>query len=94
MKPLPCIVSLIYQLFEFSNIVDMSVYFLFIKFSMLSYFNYALFKVVYLMMCFFTVALLMSYCLLALNVFFFQAALFSMMFFLYIFKIISFFITH
>ena len=85
MKPLPCIVSLIYQLFEFSNIVDMSVYFLFIKFSMLSYFNYALFKVVYLMMCFFTVALLMSYCLLALNVFFFQAALFSMMFFLYIF---------
>ena len=42
-----------YQLFEISNIVDIWVSFLFIKLSMLYYFNNVFFKVVYSMLRFF-----------------------------------------
>ena len=61
-----------YKLFESPNIADMGVYFLFIKLLMVCYFNCALFKVTYSMLRFFTVALLMPYCLLAFKVSFFK----------------------
>ena len=61
-----------YQLFEVSSILDMWVYFLFIKSSMLYYFNNALFKIAYSILFLFTIVLLISYCLLAFNVLFFR----------------------
>ena len=59
-------------MFKFLNIADMWVYSLFVKFSMVCYFNDALFKVAYSMLRVITVALLMPYCLLAFNVSFFS----------------------
>ena len=50
----------------------MWVYSLFVKFSVVCYFNDALFKVAYSMLRVITVALLMPYCLLAFNVSFFS----------------------
>ena len=66
-----------YKLFESPNIADMGVYFLFIKLLMVCYFNCALFKVTYSMLRFFTVALLMPYCLLAFKVSFFSDIIFN-----------------
>ena len=59
-------------MFEFSNTADMWVYSPFIKCSMVYYFNNALFKVAFSILRFFTVALLIHYCLLAFNVSFFS----------------------
>ena len=56
-----------YELFELPNIADMGVYYLFIKFSIVCYFNILIFKVVYSMSHLFIVSLLMPYCFLILK---------------------------